>query len=63
LAESSHKRVATISDFFVEFTNTLSPELGGHFETKAILTVLNNVYIIRYKQFHKQSVNRKVQRI
>jgi len=24
-AESSHERVATISDFFVEFTNTLGP--------------------------------------
>jgi len=25
LAESSHKRVATIIDFFVQFSNTLSP--------------------------------------
>jgi len=25
LAESSHERVATISDFWVKFTNALSP--------------------------------------
>jgi len=25
LAESRHERVATISDFLVQFTNTLSP--------------------------------------
>jgi len=29
LAESSHERVATISDFLVKFTNTLSPKLAG----------------------------------